>query len=88
MPTESDVNSCTVHTFRAPYTSSTTGIDGEQREHFGWQRGLCLLRPCARGADLKVDTFHRAREKDLLAAVPRSSLMQRLIKTTLPDTGQ
>ena len=36
-------------------------------------------------ADLKVDTFHRAREKDL-AAVPRSSLMQRLIK--VPDTGQ
>lgn len=37
-------------------------------------------------ADLKVDTFHRARGKDLLAAVPRSSLMQRLIK--VPDTGQ
>lgn len=44
--------------------------------------------PVPEGADLKVDTFHRARGKDLLAAVPRSSLMQRLIKTTLPDTGQ
>jgi len=34
--------------------------------------------PVPERADLKVDTFQRAREKDLLAAVPRSSLMQRL----------